>query len=132
MIEVVVATKEPVADAIHRFELIRTDGLDLPTFDPGAHIDVQLPNGLVRQYSLYNHPTESLHYKIAVLHDPNSRGGSRSLCEQVHMGHRLLISEPRNLFPLARNATHSLLLAGGIGIPPLLHGANPRQCRQGF
>ncbi len=119
MIEVVVATKEPVADAIHRFELIRTDGLDLPTFDPGAHIDVQLPNGLVRQYSLYNHPTESLHYKIAVLHDPNSRGGSRSLCEQVHMGHRLLISEPRNLFPLARNATHSLLLAGGIGITPL-------------
>jgi vanillate O-demethylase ferredoxin subunit len=119
MIEVIVAAKERVAESIYRFELIRADGYDLPAFDPGAHIDVHLPNGLVRQYSLYNHPAETLHYKIAVLNDPASRGGSQTLCEQVQMGDRLPISEPRNLFPLTNKAKRSLLLAGGIGITPI-------------
>ncbi len=96
------------------------DGSLLPAFSAGAHIDVHLPDGLVRQYSLCNHPEERHRYLIGVLNDPASRGGSRSLHEQVQAGARLRISAPRNLFPLAEGARRSLLFAGGIGITPIL------------
>lgn len=120
MIEVVIANKAQAADDILHFELTRPDNQPLPAFDPGAHIDVHLPGGLIRQYSLYNHPAESQRYLIAVLKDPASRGGSIAMHEQVGIGDRLQISEPRNHFPLAENAERSLLLAGGIGITPIL------------
>ncbi len=120
MIEVVIANKAQAADDILHFELTRPDNQPLPAFDPCAHIDVHLPGGLIRQYSLYNHPAESQRYLIAVLKDPASRGGSIAMHEQVGIGDRLQISEPRNHFPLAENAERSLLLAGGIGITPIL------------
>ncbi len=120
MIEVTVTSKQQEAEDIYTFELARCDDLDLPAFDPGAHIDVHLPNGLVRQYSLCNHPGETKSYLIGVLKDPASRGGSVALHEQVTEGDRLQISEPRNLFPLAEKAERSLLLAGGIGVTPIL------------
>jgi vanillate O-demethylase ferredoxin subunit len=120
MIDVVVTAKTHETDDICSFELCRPDGLDLPAFDPGAHIDVHLPNGLIRQYSLYNHPGDTTRYLIGVLKDPASRGGSLTLHEQVAEGDRLQISEPRNLFQLAQKAKRSLLLAGGIGITPIL------------
>lgn len=120
MIEVLVQSKNREADDIYSFELVRPDSRPLPAFDPGAHIDVHLPNGTVRQYSLYNSPAESHRYQIAVLKDPASRGGSIALHEQVEAGDRLQISEPRNLFPLSAHADQSLLLAGGIGITPIL------------
>jgi vanillate O-demethylase ferredoxin subunit len=120
MLEVVVTCKKREADDICSFELSRPNGLDLPAFDPGAHIDVHLPNGLVRQYSLCNHPRESTRYLIGVLKDPASRGGSLAMHEQVAEGDHLKISEPRNLFPLAEKAERSLLIAGGIGVTPLL------------
>jgi vanillate O-demethylase ferredoxin subunit len=120
MIEVLVTNKKREADNIFSFELCRPDNSDLPAFAPGAHIDVHLPNGLVRQYSLCNHPSESWRYLISVLKAPASRGGSIALHNQVAEGDRLQISEPRNLFPLSEKAEHSLLIGGGIGVTPLL------------
>ena len=120
MIDVVVVSRNNEAQDICSYELARVDGQPLPAFSAGAHIDVHLPDGLVRQYSLCNHPEERHRYLIGVLNDPASRGGSRSLHEQVHEGAHLTISEPRNLFPLAHEARRSLLFAGGIGITPIL------------
>lgn len=103
------------------FELVHADGQrSLPAFSAGSHIDVQLPNGLTRQYSLCNDPTESHRYVIGVLRDAASRGGSLALHDQVHEGDVLHISAPKNHFPLAHDAAHSVLLAGGIGVTPIL------------
>ncbi|MDR6711435.1 vanillate O-demethylase ferredoxin subunit [Pseudomonas hunanensis] len=120
MIEVVVTSRTTEAEGICSYELTCAQGQPLPAFSAGSHIDVHLPGGLVRQYSLCNHPQERHRYLIGVLNDAASRGGSRCLHEQVAAGQRLLISEPRNLFALAPNAARSLLFAGGIGITPIL------------
>ncbi|MEJ2593325.1 MAG: PDR/VanB family oxidoreductase [Candidatus Thiodiazotropha sp.] len=120
MLDVVVVKKTRETEDIVSLELARPDGLALPAFEPGAHIDVHLPNGLLRQYSLCNHPGETHRYLIAVLKEPDSRGGSVALHEQVEVDDRLQISEPRNLFPMAEHAERTLLFAGGIGITPLL------------
>ncbi|WP_434568325.1 PDR/VanB family oxidoreductase [Pseudomonas sp. Z3-8] len=120
MIEVQVAARTIETPDICSYELTSIDGQPLPAFTAGAHIDVHLPDGLVRQYSLCNHPEERHRYLIGVLRDPSSRGGSRSLHEQIQPGARLLISEPRNLFALTPAAQGSLLFAGGIGITPIL------------
>ncbi|MDF3242680.1 PDR/VanB family oxidoreductase [Pseudomonas veronii] len=120
MIDVVVVSRNNEAQDICSFELARVDGQALPAFSAGAHIDVCLPDGVVRQYSLCNHPEERHRYLIGVLNDPASRGGSRCLHEHIQKGARLQISEPRNLFPLAHEARRSLLFAGGIGITPIL------------
>lgn len=101
-------------------DLRRKDGTDLPAFTAGAHIDLQLPNGIVRSYSLLNDPTETHRYVLGVLKDKASRGGSRCVHEQLRIGSELTISEPRNHFALEEGATHSVLIAGGIGITPLL------------
>lgn len=120
MIEVVVTSRNNEALDICSYELRGAQGSALPGFSAGAHIDVHLPNGLVRQYSLCNHPRESHRYLIGVLKDGASRGGSQSLHEQVQCGDTLQISAPRNLFALVPDATRSLLFAGGIGITPIL------------
>ncbi|NIE77470.1 oxidoreductase [Pantoea sp. Ap-967] len=120
MIEVVVTSRKNEAEGICSYELSCALGNHLPAFTAGAHIDVHLPGGLVRQYSLCNHPHERHRYLIGVLHDPASRGGSRCLHEQVEAGQRLSISEPRNLFALVPKAARSVLFAGGIGITPIL------------
>lgn len=92
----------------------------LPTFQPGAHIDLHLPNGLVRQYSITNGPGELLSYTIAVKREPDSRGGSQAITDTLRVGDVLAVSEPRNNFPLRRDATRTVLIAGGIGVTPLL------------
>ncbi|MEF9897590.1 MAG: PDR/VanB family oxidoreductase [Pseudomonas sp.] len=120
MIDVVVVSRNNEAQDICSYELAAVDGSPLPPFSAGAHIDVHLPDGLIRQYSLCNHPEERHRYLIGVLKDPASRGGSRSLHEHIHCGAQLRISEPRNLFALAHGARRSLLFAGGIGITPIL------------
>ena len=89
-------------------------------FQPGAHIDVHLPNGLIRQYSLVNGPGESGSYVIGVKREALSRGGSELLHDSVREGDVLAISEPRNNFPLRRDALQTIFIAGGIGITPLL------------
>lgn len=120
MIDVIVTRKQREAAGICSFELAAVEQAVLPAFSAGSHIDVHLPNGLVRQYSLCNHPDERHRYEIGVLLDSSSRGGSRGMHELVSEGTKLRISEPRNLFALAHEAAYSLLFAGGIGITPIL------------
>jgi vanillate O-demethylase ferredoxin subunit len=124
-----VARKAAEAQGICSFELVDEGGAPLPGFDAGAHIDVHLPGGLVRQYSLCNDPRETHRYCLAVLHDPASRGGSRAMHGDVEVGDRLTISVPRNHFALAPQAAHSLLLAGGIGITPIISMADALHAR---
>jgi vanillate O-demethylase ferredoxin subunit len=115
-----VRAKRTEALDICSYELVRDDGAPLPAFTAGAHVDVQVPGGLVRQYSLCSDPADNSHYRIAVLRDAASRGGSVAMHERVHEGDLLGISLPRNHFPLSADALHHLLLAGGIGVTPIL------------
>lgn len=119
MLDVVITAIRPEARDILSLELARADHGPLPAFSAGAHIDLHLPNGMVRQYSLCNHPGETHRYQIAVLRSSDSRGGSEAV-HQLRPGQALRIGSPRNLFPLAEGGGRSLLLAGGIGITPLL------------
>jgi vanillate O-demethylase ferredoxin subunit len=118
-IEAKVTRKIREAEDIVSFELVSAGSQALPAFSAGSHIDVELAPGLVRQYSLCNAPTEEHRYLIAALRDPNSRGGSVALHDKVNEGDIVRISEPRNHFPLV-HAQRTLLLAGGIGVTPLL------------
>lgn len=120
LLTVRVRRKQAEAADICSLELVPADGASLPRFEAGAHIDLHLPGGLVRQYSLCNHPAESAHYQVAVLRDAASRGGSTAVHDRVHAGDVLNISAPKNHFPLAPDAASHLLLAGGIGVTPLL------------
>ncbi|ABE31846.1 2Fe-2S iron-sulfur cluster binding domain protein [Paraburkholderia xenovorans LB400] len=113
-----VVRKEALTKDIVLIELASVDGQPLPTFTAGAHIDVQLPGGLTRQYSLCDTAAET--YQIAVLKEPQGRGGSVAMHDLVHAGSELVVGTPRNLFELSASAQSSLLLAGGIGITPLL------------
>ena len=115
-----VARKAQEATDICTFELVAVDGVALPSFSAGSHVDVHLPGGLTRQYSLCNDPTETHRYLIGVLRDPASRGGSEAMHQQVQEGQVLQISAPKNHFGLAHDARRSLLLAGGIGVTPIL------------
>jgi vanillate monooxygenase ferredoxin subunit len=115
-----VARKAVEAEGVCTFELVEAGGRPLPAFSAGSHIDVRLPGGLTRQYSLCNDPTETHRYLIGVLREPASRGGSAAMHDQVNEGTLLEISAPKNHFPLAHDARRSLLLAGGIGITPIL------------
>jgi len=118
-ITVKVVRKRQEAEGIASFELARPDGAALPAFSAGSHIDVRVPGGLMRQYSLCNDSVEQHRYRIAVLRDAASRGGSVAMHEQLAEGDLLQISEPRNHFPLV-HATRTVLFAGGIGVTPLL------------
>ena len=120
MQHLVIIRKHNVARDIVELELGREDGQPLAGFEAGAHIDLHLPSGTVRQYSLTNPGAEPLLYRVAVLKDPNSRGGSREVHEVLQEGQCLPVSAARNLFPLHEGPQHSLLLAGGIGITPIL------------
>ena len=108
------------ATGIHSYELVDPNGDSLPAASAGSHIDVHLQNGIVRQYSLAHDPAQRHHYLIAVLREDRGRGGSRSVHETLHVGDRVRASVPRNSFRLARDARRHVLIAGGIGITPLL------------
>ena len=114
-----VARRVEEAEGICSFELVAQDGDALPAFSAGAHIDVHVAPGLIRQYSLSNDPAERHRYRIAVLREPTSRGGSAGMHDGVKTGDVLRISSPRNHFALAE-APRSLLLAGGIGVTPIM------------
>ena len=118
-IAVRVARKSTEALDICSLELVALDGSALPAFSAGSHIDVQLPGGITRQYSLCNNG-ESHRYVVSVLRDPASRGGSQAVHDQVQEGDQITISAPRNHFALAHDAKQHLLLAGGIGVTPIL------------
>ncbi|MCS4295898.1 ferredoxin-NADP reductase [Comamonas sp. BIGb0152] len=101
-------------------ELRPVGGGEWPAFTAGSHIDLHLPNGLVRSYSLSNDSRERHRYVVGVLRDRASRGGSRCVHEALRVGMPISISEPRNHFALDEGARHSVLVAGGIGITPML------------
>jgi vanillate O-demethylase ferredoxin subunit len=115
-----VVRKAVEAEDICSLELASVDGTALPSFSAGSHVDVQVPGGYTRQYSLCNDPRESHRYLIGVLRDPASRGGSATLHALVREGDVLQISPPKNHFALAHEAKRHLLLAGGIGVTPIL------------
>jgi vanillate O-demethylase ferredoxin subunit len=116
---VVAKTWRETAD-VHGFDLVDPEGRELPPFTAGAHVDVEIQPGLVRQYSLCNDPRRRDHYQIAVLRESASRGGSAGLLDRVEAGQTLRVSEPRNHFALEPSARRTLLIAGGIGITPIL------------
>jgi vanillate O-demethylase ferredoxin subunit len=107
------------ADAILSFEFRDPGGRDLPAFDAGAHVDVHLPNGLVRSYSLCNSSTERERYVVAVARDASSRGGSTAMHDTLRVGQLVKVGFPRNHFPLDESAASTVLIAGGIGITPM-------------
>lgn len=119
-LQALVHTLRYEAEDITGIELRPVGGAAFPAFTAGAHIDLHLPNGLMRSYSLLNAQGETACYRVAVLKDKASRGGSRCVHEQLRVGMKLEISAPRNNFPLHEDASHSVLVAGGIGITPIL------------
>jgi vanillate O-demethylase ferredoxin subunit len=117
--KVKITKKEIAATDILVFELAATGNEILPAFSAGSHIDVHVAPKLSRSYSLCNNPTETHRYMIAILREPNSRGGSVAM-HALNVGDELDITEPKNHFALERQAEHSILLAGGIGVTPIL------------
>ncbi len=105
---------------IKMFEMVNAKGGDLPSFEPGAHLDLKLGNGLIRSYSLANDPKERHRYVTAILREAQGGGGSAWMHDTIKPGDEILSSEPLQNFPLDPAASRSLLLAGGIGITPLL------------
>ncbi|WP_370662347.1 PDR/VanB family oxidoreductase [Massilia varians] len=107
------------AEGINSYELVDPAGEELPPFTAGAHIDIHLPNGIIRQYSLCNSPMERHRYVIAVLRDEKGRGGSKALHDSLRVQDIVTVSQPRNNFTLVPGAKKVILLAGGIGMTPL-------------
>lgn len=103
-----------------QYAFVLDDGAPLPAAEPGAHIGLHLPNGLLRQYSLLQSGVDLRQYRIGVKRDPNSRGGSRFIHEQLRPGVEIDVDAPRNNFPLIEDAAHTVLIGGGIGITPIL------------
>ncbi|WP_250515135.1 PDR/VanB family oxidoreductase [Caballeronia sp. INDeC2] len=108
------------AHGVRSFSVSRLDGLPFDAYEPGAHIDVTGPSGITRQYSLCGDPACRDSHVFAVKKEEQSRGGSRSLHDEVAIGSELSIGAPRNLFRLEASASEHILIGAGIGITPLL------------
>ncbi|MBC6440457.1 MAG: oxidoreductase [Rhodospirillales bacterium] len=118
------------AEDIRSYELVDPDGKLLPMFTAGAHLDIELGNGLARQYSISSDPRDVDRYVVAVLREPGSRGGSVYMHDNVNEGDVLTIHPPRNNFPLDERAKHHILLAGGIGVTPMMAMARDLASRE--
>ncbi|WP_238366855.1 PDR/VanB family oxidoreductase [Mesobacterium pallidum] len=108
------------AEGVHAYRFEPLPGETLPPFEAGAHVNVTLGDGITRSYSLLNDPADPSFYEIAVHLSPTSRGGSRYIHEHWHVGLVVDMTDPSNNFPLDETAAHSVMIAGGIGITPLL------------
>ena len=115
----VVTGKSRAADGVAVLTLARAAGGRLPDWTPGAHLNLVLPGGLTRQYSLCGDRWDAYAYRVAVLREPASRGGSGYVHDQLHVGDLIGLGGPRNSFPLVPSEAY-LFIAGGIGITPLL------------
>lgn len=109
----------PAARGTNFYDFARRDGLPLPPVTPGAHVDLHLPNGLVRQYSLVSARPEAGVWTLGIKRDPASRGGSAYVHDHLRAGDILRLGAARNNFPLAQAEAPSVFIAGGIGITPL-------------
>lgn len=114
-----VAHRREVAEGVAELTLEPLDGRPLPEWQPGAHIDLVLEEGLIRQYSLCGDPSETTNWRIAVLNQVDGRGGSAFVHSQLHDDQTVRVRGPRNHFPL-RGGSRLLFIAGGIGITPML------------
>jgi ferredoxin-NADP reductase len=123
--EVTVTCLRLEAEGVVSLELTAEQGVQLPAWSAGAHVDLLLPSGLVRQYSLCGDPEERRRLRIAVLLEANGRGGSREVHGVLRLGQRVSIRGPRNAFPMGEGPY--LFVAGGIGITPILAMARAAQ-----
>ena len=119
MISLIVKEKTTLARDVAGLTLVSADGVELPPWSPGAHIDLHLPGGLVRQYSLCGDPAERSSWRVAILREPDGRGGSACVHDYLAAGDFVAAAGPRNNFPLV-DAGAYLFIAGGIGITPIL------------
>jgi len=118
-LELLVKQVRMEATGINSYEFVSPDGSPLPPFTAGAHIDIHVAPGIVRQYSLCNSPSDRHRYVIAVLKDPKGRGGSAAVHEKIKVGDTVRVSAPRNNFDLVPGQGKVYLLAGGIGVTPM-------------
>ncbi|MCX5081305.1 PDR/VanB family oxidoreductase [Streptomyces sp. NPDC056121] len=116
-LRLLVTRHESVADGVVQ---LRLEGRDLPAWEPGAHLDLVLPSGLIRQYSLCGDPEDTSSYTVATRLIADGRGGSREVHEQLQEGSEVEVRGPRNRFPLTAGAPSYVFVAGGIGITPIL------------
>jgi vanillate O-demethylase ferredoxin subunit len=115
-----VAAARPVTDEVLLVDFRHPRRPTLPPWSPGAHVDLRLPDGRVRQYSLCGDPDDLSFYRVAIKREADGRGGSLWAHANLEPGAAALVSAPRNNFPLAANATRHVLVAGGIGVTPML------------
>ncbi|MBA1274543.1 PDR/VanB family oxidoreductase [Stutzerimonas azotifigens] len=120
LLKVQVHKRQLQGDGVVVLDLIPVGGTTLPAFEAGAHVDIHIAPGLVRQYSLCSDPADNATYRLGVLKDPASRGGSTGVHDKLLEGAEVQISVPRNLFPLVTQARRSILIGGGIGITPMI------------
>ncbi|HET6709178.1 PDR/VanB family oxidoreductase [Amycolatopsis sp.] len=118
-LELLVEAKEKLADGVVALTLRAPGGEPLPPWEPGAHIDLRLPDGVVRQYSLCGSCEDTSAYRVAVLREPDGRGGSAYVHDKLSVGDLVPVEGPRNHFALV-DAERYLFIAGGIGITPIL------------
>ena len=106
-------------DGTNLFEFRPAEGGEVPAFTAGAHVDLLLPNGMVRQYSIASPEADRSRYLLGIKREQDGRGGSRYIHDALRVGELLRVSEPRNNFPLFDRVPHSVFIAGGIGITPI-------------
>jgi ferredoxin-NADP reductase len=117
--KVVIVSRRMLAEGVVELQMASEDGASLPEWEPGAHIDLVLDSDTIRQYSLCGDPTDRSIYRVAVLDEPDGRGGSRRVHADVAEGDTLMIQGPRNHFTLQESESY-VFIAGGIGITPLI------------
>jgi reductive dehalogenase len=120
MVKLQTRTETSTDGKVVKFEFVSMDGSPLPPFEAGAHIDVMPVPQFIRQYSLCGDPADPSRYVIGVLREDDGRGGSKRIHGMLREGKPVLISRPRNHFPLIAGAKRSLLMAGGIGVTPMI------------
>ncbi|MFD1212019.1 PDR/VanB family oxidoreductase [Arthrobacter sp. GCM10027362] len=114
-----VRAKRTASDCVVELELVHPGGAELPAWEPGAHLEVHLPSGLSRQYSLCSSPEDSAAYRLGILNELASRGGSRFVHEKLQEGDIIEVSGPRNNFALVESPAYHFI-AAGIGVTPMM------------
>ncbi|MEU3271261.1 PDR/VanB family oxidoreductase [Saccharomonospora sp. NPDC006951] len=117
--QLIIAERRDEADGVISLVLTPVDNRELPAWTPGAHVDLFLDDGLIRQYSLCSDPGDRHRWRLGILREPRGRGGSEHVFDKLHAGDIVEVGEPRNHFEL-RQAPRYLFIAGGIGITPIL------------